>query len=270
MNETADSAAKEPPAEAGGSFVLRRWLFAAFVAAVLLVVVMTRPAGEPRLPDLGFAPPDELYVSRTEHGELKLRLSSMIVNVGDGPLLIEAEYDRGRDTWEISQMLARSVRGVDRLDVVAEVRYGGDGHDHLHIENAARYTLTRIGDDTVLAADEKVGFCFFDQNPFRTDLEAAPPSPVFMSAECGGAAAVAFNMGLSVGYGDNYIWSLPGQSLPIDGLPDGEYLLTVTADPDGMFRETDDTNNSAWALIRFVGLTGPEPTVEVLDRGSDV
>jgi hypothetical protein len=60
-------------------------------------------------------------------------------------------------------------------------------------------------------------------------------------------------MGLSVGWGDRYPYNIAFQYIDISGLPNGEYLVTVTADPPaaggGRFIEANEDNNSSWALI---------------------
>jgi hypothetical protein len=63
-------------------------------------------------------------------------------------------------------------------------------------------------------------------------------------------------MGLSIGWGDQYHRSLPGQYIDITGLPDGNYRLKVIVDYDGGFQETDDANNSS-----YVDFTLPLPSI---------
>ena len=59
--------------------------------------------------------------------------------------------------------------------------------------------------------------------------------------------------GLSVGWGDTYPASLPDQAIDITGLPDGNYTVKVTADWQNFWRETNESNQSATALIRITG-----------------
>ena len=53
-------------------------------------------------------------------------------------------------------------------------------------------------------------------------------------------------MGLSRGWVDYYHWNLPGQSIPVDGLADGDYRLHAVADEQGVFREETTDNNRTW------------------------
>ena len=61
--------------------------------------------------------------------------------------------------------------------------------------------------------------------------------------------------GLSVGWSDTYPTTLPDQGIDITGLPDGTYLVKVTADWQQLWEETDETNNAASATIRIEGDT---------------
>jgi hypothetical protein len=71
-------------------------------------------------------------------------------------------------------------------------------------------------------------------------------------------------MGLSIGWGDNYPWSLPYQWVDITGLPGGNYTIRSWVDGGGLFLETADNNNCAYSRIRF-GSTGT--AVSVLGSG---
>ena len=57
--------------------------------------------------------------------------------------------------------------------------------------------------------------------------------------------------GLSVGWGDIYHRSLPGQYIDITGLPNGLYRLSATADQADFFLESNDANNSTWVDLRI-------------------
>jgi hypothetical protein len=59
--------------------------------------------------------------------------------------------------------------------------------------------------------------------------------------------------GLSVGWGDTYPATLPDQAIDVTGLPDGDYTVKVTADWQNLWQETNESNQSASALIRITG-----------------
>ncbi|RYY47836.1 MAG: hypothetical protein EON53_07065, partial [Actinomycetales bacterium] len=54
---------------------------------------------------------------------------------------------------------------------------------------------------------------------------------------------------------DTYPASLPDQGIDITGIPDGTYLVRVTADWQNFWQETNEGNNSASAQVRITGST---------------
>ena len=55
--------------------------------------------------------------------------------------------------------------------------------------------------------------------------------------------------GISVGYGDDYSGFLEGQDLPLDGLPDGRYVLVHRVNANEKLREISYANNAASVLL---------------------
>ena len=70
--------------------------------------------------------------------------------------------------------------------------------------------------------------------------------------------------GISVGWADKYAWTFAFQYIDITGLKGGTYTLRTAVDLGGQMTELSDTNNCAWARIRF-DATGKALTV--LGRG---
>jgi hypothetical protein len=71
-------------------------------------------------------------------------------------------------------------------------------------------------------------------------------------------------MGLAVGWGDKYGYSLPGQEIDITNVPSGNYRLWVIADQNDWFRETNNGNNNTWADLY---LAPPGQSSRVLGYG---
>ncbi len=152
------------------------------------------------------------------------------------------------------------------------MEWGGDGHDHWHVSRVASYRLEPLGEagQAGLAdgrEDSKVGFCFFDSD---RQLDSGPDDARFSHETCGHEDDLSFMMGLTPGWGDTYTFTLPGQSIDVSDLPDGEYRLWAEADQRRWFREADVENNLTWTdfelstredgnrFARVVGL-GPQP-----------
>jgi hypothetical protein len=132
--------------------------------------------------------------------------------------------------------------------------WGGDGHDHWHIRRVATYRLFALDEDGQVVpgdkgrSDAKIGFCFFD---FERHLDRGPMAALYNRHSCGKRQDEAVDMGLSPGWNDTYDFALPGQSIDIEGLPDGPYRLRGEADDEGQFREVSRANNVTWVDLEL-------------------
>ena len=80
----------------------------------------------------------------------------------------------------------------------------------------------------------------------------------------GGRGLLSMAEGISPGYGDDYVPSLEGQYLVLDGLPAGRYRLWHRANPERALRESNYANNSASALLDLTWSDG-KPSITVLE-----
>jgi hypothetical protein len=246
-----------------------------------------------RLPDLRLAPPRALRVCGSPTGgtfqkedcppptpgDRWLRFSSLLMNVGRGPLRLRAR----RASTEEEHMHA--VQRIRRSDGTWRTVPSGatlhwaeeeDGHPHWHIEGMQRYRLFRL--PTPFPGGAKVGvkrgYCVFDGRIVRPDLPFVPRRPAYPFASCGEPGEsqdlLTVRVGLSVGWGDEYAWDYAGQRIPVHVIRDGRYLLCLTADPLGQVVERREGNNESWARIRLTTVdddAGYRVRVRVLARG---
>jgi hypothetical protein len=230
--------------------------------AVSAGVVAAADPPPPLEPDLVTRPFAELEL-RTGGAKDVLRLSNTVANKGAGPLEIFPEAEPCDGPGTLSRLASQRVfgdtdgngrfhRGNDIDTTVQDVgcmRFH-PSHNHWHLEDFARYTLTseRSGAPVAPVAEaSKVGFCVFDSlRPFP-DLPGSPAEGYYPV----GAPDCDENTteGLSVGWADIYTASLPGQRLDVTGLERGRYCLTSVADPSNLLAEEDDTNNAREKLL---------------------
>ena len=226
------------------------------------------PAGEPLLPDLVPEPPIDLRVT-VEDDRTTVRFSSTLVNVGEGDFILRADRDTGE--WLVEQELWYSESGGELIPTEADMVWGGDGHGHWHVRRVVSYRLVPLDEngnpiEEDLGFDTKIGFCFFDHT---RQFDFGPVEAVYSVHECGEEDDDQVRMGLSTGWGDVYLFTLPGQSIDITDLPDGNYRLWAEVDAESWFIEETRDNNVTWIDFelttqegrRFAGLTdvGPEP-----------
>jgi hypothetical protein len=209
-----------------------------------------------KLPDLGLTKIGDLRLIRATGGGLQLRFSSTLVNVGSRPMVLRATRRSPKDPFTVKQQIhTRDGRHPFRALPVSTV-FAGDGHSHWHIRDVARYTLIPLGDASLTPVRpkakrvQKVGYCLYD-NARRAPLRGTPPRPEYLREGCGVSDSKVLRMGLSVGWGDTYAWTLLGQYVSLTGLRAGDYRLLGRANPDNAFYEQRIDNNTVYADIRL-------------------
>lgn len=237
----------------------------------------TTASGSPALlPDIVPAPPTNLVVEPDEDGNLLLlAFDTEFDNLGEGPLIIEAEATEP-ETMEARQSVEREDGSTSEGgEMAGTLQFAeSEDHNHWHFFRFMRYELRGTGGE-LAAPDQKSGFCVgdrYDADPeVRMEGEPDPPG-VFDVAPEGDWCAEddrgrdELTMGLSVGYGDNYAAFLEGQSINVSDLPDGRYVLVNRVNAE--LEETDKSNNAASLLIEL-DASGEEPTVSVVESCPD-
>ena len=110
-------------------------------------------------------------------------------------------------------------------------------HNHFHFADFARYTLRAVGGAPGSEqASSKTSFCIIDTTHVDPVLDGSPQTAFY-------TACSPTVQGISVGWGDTYSSSIPGQSFDITGLPEGDYDLTIITDPNNRLQEVDEGDN---------------------------
>lgn len=244
---------------------VRRLLFAASFALIALVPAWAAPeavAADDRLPNLRAASPSQFRIVNS-NGRRLLRFTSILVNVGAGPMEILARRPSSSSPWTVRQVIDDDAGGERRVATDATLRFAGDGHNHWHVEQMMVYHLWS---SRATRHDRKVGFCFFDTTLWSPSLPRSPGSPFYRESWCGGRTALTSRTGISVGWADTYRWNLPYQWIDITGLPGGTYTVRAMPDPHDWFLETDETGDCGWTRVRF-NSSGSSVTVVNSGRG---
>ena len=242
-------------------------------AALVLATSAATPAAEPAtvaagggvLPDLAFAPLSEFRIE-VVGGRRLLRFTGMFVNVGAGHFELRGSRASTSEPMTMSQVVYESTsRGsaiAQQFPTSAVASYAGDGHNHWHVNEVARYDMWSDG---VLLRGAKIGFCFLDSDAWNTSLPGHVGS-FYTGAMCSTNPNVLSNrMGLSVGWGDLYQWYLAWQWVDITGVPAGTYTVRAKADPNGHFLESNEINQCTWARVSF---SSSSNAVSVLASGT--
>jgi hypothetical protein len=211
------------------------------------------------LPDLVMLAPSDFTIQQRQRGGRWLRFSTVIVNLGPGVFQaygFDADGATVGDELGVVQQTQEPGGGFSQHSTTATMFYSGDGHNHWHVRNLQEWTLQNLTAQ-VLARGAKTGFCFWDNYDYAATT-GAYYHPTTTDA-CEIAADGTVPMGLSVRWGDRYPYNIAYQYIDISGLPNGEYKVTVAADPPlaegGRFIEANEGNNTSWARIRIARKT---------------
>jgi hypothetical protein len=218
------------------------------IGAVRPLAPVARAGANDRLPDLRMAKLLDLRIQVTSTGRRLLRFSAMMQNGGAGAFELRSTRPNTATPWDINQVIFNDAAGSRQVDTVSKMSYGGDGHGHWHIE---RVVDSDLFSSVRTVHGSKIGFCFFDTNRWAPGLTGSPSSPVYRETDCARQSELTSRMGLSVGWGDLYQWSLPFQWIDITGVPGGDYYLRAIVDARDEYLESSDTNNCSYTRVRF-------------------
>jgi hypothetical protein len=251
------------------SIRMHRLLIAGVAAAALLAVGTLAfdrsDSPDQLLPDLRQLEPAAISVTETA-GRPRLTFLSTVENVGKGALLVEGRRATRDETMSVEQIVRRVDGSSTSLPVEAELRYiSSETHAHWHLLGFERYELRRAADGELVAPDRKTGFCLGDRFDSPRELPNEPRQAVW-TQECGlrNPGLLHVREGISPGYGDDYVPTLEGQYVELEGVPAGRYRLVHRVNPTRALREADYSNNSASVLLDLAWRDGA-PTVTVLD-----
>lgn len=205
-----------------------------------------------------------------------LRLTSGPINVGEGPFVKRffLARDLADGVVEPATLRGPASQTIYHADGSTSTRPAGHysfhtTHAHFHDEGILTYELLRVEADgttlTPAGAGTKSGFCPADQLFGEWRRFAQDPTGTFSEGDSATGSCFSPSDGtfaLTRGWGDVYRWQRPGQFVEWRGNGDGRYVVRTTVDKGDVTRESDETDNSSYALIRVVGRR-----VETLERG---
>lgn len=181
---------------------------------------------------------------RIEQGAQQcLRFEGIVSNPGAGPFEVRWDVLAQAEQQRATQRVWRSDGSFEDFDAGRFTFH--PSHAHFHVQGLLEQRLwaaDESGEKTGAApvrVTRKLGFCLIDgvvvaedAGPRRYDERCLVPSE--------GTQQV---MGVSAGWSDVYFPSTPGNFIEIAGLAVGRYVLETVIDPDGLFVESDETDN---------------------------
>jgi Lysyl oxidase/Bacterial Ig domain len=223
---------------------------AAIACAVLLVLPSSSAIAADQPPDLVATPPTnpQFEVKQLDDGQnhFLVRFDAVLRNIGPGPLEVRGSNPVNGVMTVSSQRVYNDGTGFrDDFSRHPVIKFeSADGHNHWHVQNAARYALWNEAGTTEVGRGAKVGFCLEDVAQF------IPGTPGH-SYDNGDTNYCNANMpnapsvfeGITYGWQDVYVASLAFQWVDLSDIAPGRYRLGEQVDPDNLFVEYDKSNN---------------------------
>jgi hypothetical protein len=198
-----------------------------------------------KYPDLSdILPTAAIAVAQTPTGK-QFQYTHDTYNGGPGPLVIQPAYNPATGNYQGTQYIySQSSSGTWSL--TKQIPVAGTFvfhaiHGHFHFPFAS-YGIYNVGPGggpgTLVVPSAKIGFCMHDSFIYNPTLPNA--GALGNLGSCSDPSSI---QGLNIGAVDEYDKTDDGQSIPIDGVPDGTYWLRAIVDPNNFFAEADKTNN---------------------------
>ena len=209
---------------------------------------------ELKCPDLTMSPPDNLFLTRTRSGRLRLHAGNSINSVGDGPTELSA---RRESRWWMSakQVIYRKGGRKLRLNTGAQVVFKhipGQGRYWKYFQ-AARFELWKLdkqGRRTKrVEVGPKVSYCLRDLQRRNPQLPGSPRT--FHYPACNqNIDRQRVTLGTSVGWSDVYPSTYHEQWINVNRRR-GCFAYVHIADPRNHIYESNEDNNEGETIVRL-------------------
>jgi hypothetical protein len=215
------------------------------------------------LPDLAALPAHDLTVEHAGTHDY-LDFGATIWNAGPGELDVEGFRHRAKPLMTAVQYVYRAGQAPQSAGIGSFEFDSRPGHDHWHLEDVARYDLLDAQHQRVVVSD-KQSFCLAPTDPVDLTRPGAiwEPDTVGLFSSCPTDQSIWLRETLPAGWGDTYLQSAAGQAFDITKVPNGRYLVRVTANPFHRILEVSHRNNTSLLRVRLGGDPGHR-TVQIL------
>ena len=209
---------------------------------------------ELKCPDFTMSPPENLFLTRTRKGRLRLHAGNSLNSVGDGP----AELRGRRETrWTMSaqQVIYRRGGGKMMLNTGAHLvfkRIPGQ-YRYWKYFKAARFELWKLDKQgrriKRVEVGPKVSYCLRDLQRRNPQLPGSPRNWVYPACNQE-FDKQRVTLGTSVGWSDVYPSTYHEQWIDVTGRR-GCFAYVHIADPRNHMYEYDEDNNEGEKIVRL-------------------
>ena len=177
-------------------------------------------------------------------------------NGGSGPLVIQPVFNAASGNYQGTQYIYSFSGGKwtlqQQVPIAGVFVFDSDhGHFHFPFTVYGLYAVTPDGGiGAPVATSGKTSFCIDDSFIYDPSLPNA--GAIGNLGSCSDPLSLR---GLNIGAVDEYDQTDPGQSISLNGVPDGTYWLRAIVDPNNFFAESDKTNNETDIELTITGNT---------------
>jgi Big-like domain-containing protein/lysyl oxidase len=245
---------------------MKRNLF--FAALQIFAVPILCVAQTVVYPDLQvITPPMEISIGHPTPSTREFRFSHITWNAGAGPLEIRPYYNSSTGMAQASQRLySRNSSGqlapVQDVLIAVPMKFDQPSDYRFALSSFGLYSDSNGSIGALMAPSPKIDFCITEDFLVSgasvpgigtvNNVPNTPPSVVYNGSNCNNPSGI---LGLSVGWGDKYDYTDPGENIDITNLPDGVYWLRSIADPYHLLQESNRSNNITDTQLRISGDT---------------
>ena len=229
----------------------------AFSGLGTLVAAPVARAATVTLPDMQMEVPTSAISIGTTGGTKQLRFTHITWDAGTGPFEIDPAYNAMTGTATFSQEIYNSPSaGVWAKDHSVPLPVTGvfDPPDNYQFPLTS-FTLNQVNTDgslgAVVATSPKKDYCITGDT-FVGGVPNAPNSSFIPQNNCTDPTKP---LGWSVGWGDEYDQTDPGQPIDLTNVPNGTYILHGVVDPQHLLTESNPMNNVTDTLLQISGTT---------------
>ncbi len=244
-----------------------------------------RPNLQPLLP-VGQSNVNDRWVdTRVAPGRTLYRFDTVILNAGSGAFEVyrDASGTTFQRIWNggdpggegTPKSFPAGAPGFQDIPIASggngqqnALRYSAAyGHEHFHSQRIAAYALLDGAGNPVKEASKNLaGFCLYDSwGPPASGAPArypgAYPGGVHPCANGEPTYTGLLRMGIQRNWGDFYGSQLTDQWVDVTDVTPGTYALRATVNPDGLYTESDEGDNTITANVVIPGVVAPARTV---------
>jgi lysyl oxidase len=209
---------------------------------------------ELRCPDLQMAPPENLYLTRTRSGRLRLHAGNSINSMGEGPAELRGRR-ASRWTMDAKQAIYKKGGGHIMLNTGARLVFKAIPGQYRYWKyfHAARFELWKLDKQgrrtTRVEVGPKVSYCLRDLQHRNPQLPGSPRK--FHYPGCSqDPGAQRDTLGTSVGWSDVYPSTYHEQWINVNHRR-GCFAYVHVADPKNHIYESNEKNNEGETIVRL-------------------